>query len=364
MTAMTSADSGYDWGLEDKLLRKNIPGRYSHWDKDDDEEEGNKNYRAEWVDQGEGADESGAAGQPMNESERMDRDIADIQKKIEAGMPEAVAKTSYAHQMGAKTGPKGVLNDYKEHKRIEAHNRQVDKMHREAVLHRMAYGATAQNTLSLAQEALDAEVAKAEAEAQEEAEAEAEEDFLKSFREARIRELQSASTQPVFGNIYEVTAHEYADAIDRCDPRVYVVVHIYEDFVKECGRMNRCMEELARSYTNVKFVRLRSSESPSPFDPVTLPTLCVYKAGDICNSFVRIQDTVGSNFSSDDIEWMLNQEGVFESRQSGILNKPTTVSDNFVGGQNGNEYRARYAAEIGELAAGLSDEEWDSDFEN
>ena len=57
-------------------------------------------------------------------------------------------------------------------------------------------------------------------------------------------------------------------------------------------------------------------------------------------------------------------QGVFESKQSGILNKPTTVSDNFVGGMNGNEYRARYAAEIGELAAGLSDDEWDSDFEN
>ena len=68
----------------------------------------------------------------MNESERMDRDIAGIQKKINEGVPEAVAKTSYAHQMGAKTGPKGVLNDFKEHKRIEYHNKQVDKAHREA----------------------------------------------------------------------------------------------------------------------------------------------------------------------------------------------------------------------------------------
>mmetsp|Transcript_32371 Transcript_32371/g.85050 ORF Transcript_32371/g.85050 Transcript_32371/m.85050 type:complete len:368 (+) Transcript_32371:241-1344(+) len=365
---LTGGDTAYDWGLEDKMLRTNIPGRYTQWDKDDDEEEGGKNYRAEWIDPGEGADEAGAAGQPMNESQRMERDVADLQRKIAAGMPETVAKTSYAHQMGAKTGPKGVLNDYKEHKRIEAHNKQVDKLHREAVLNRMAYGATASNTLSLAQERIDAQVAQQEREAEEEADAAEEEDFLSKFREARIRELQSASTQPVFGNIVEVAAHEYCEAIDKCDPRVFVVVHIYEDYVKECGRMNRCFEELARSYTNVKFVRLKSTESPSPFDPVTLPTICVYKAGDLCNSFVRVQDTVGTNFSSDDIEWMLNQEGVFESKQGGIVSSmaPSNLSNNFVGGQNGNEYRARYEAEINALNAdfgGFSDEE-DSDFEN
>ena len=195
----------------------------------------------------------------------------------------------------------------------------------------------------------------------------------------------------MFGNIVEVTAREYVEAIDKCDPRVFVVVHIYEDYVKECGRLNRCMEELARSYTNVKFVRLRSSESPSPFDPVTLPTLCVYKAGDLCNSFVRVQDTVSSNFTSDDIEWMLNQvwerrggggesaclhthththaathpaqEGVFESKQSGIIHRGANVSENFVGGTNGNEYRARFALERETLMANFSDEE-DSDFEN
>ena len=31
------AHGDYDYGLEDKLLRKNIPGRYSTWEDDDHE---------------------------------------------------------------------------------------------------------------------------------------------------------------------------------------------------------------------------------------------------------------------------------------------------------------------------------------
>ena len=54
----------FDYGLEDKILRQNIPGRYSGWDKDDDEE--GPRSRAEWGDNdasyGGGNDEGGAGG--------------------------------------------------------------------------------------------------------------------------------------------------------------------------------------------------------------------------------------------------------------------------------------------------------------
>ena len=50
-----------DWGLEDKFLRKNIPGRYEHWDKDSDEEGDEEDKGEEEEDTGGGV--GGGSGQ-------------------------------------------------------------------------------------------------------------------------------------------------------------------------------------------------------------------------------------------------------------------------------------------------------------
>jgi hypothetical protein len=71
-------------GLEDKILKQNIPGKYTWWDKDSDEV--GPGARAEWLD----PDES----DPEKEMTELEK-----QKKwVESDCPETVRRTIMARQ--------------------------------------------------------------------------------------------------------------------------------------------------------------------------------------------------------------------------------------------------------------------------
>lgn len=273
----------HDWGLEDRILRKNIPGRFSWWDKDGDEE--GPNARAEWLDPE--SDEAAAEAQ-RTDAQRM-------QWCAENDIPQPVAQSAYARQHGAQTGPKGVLNDYRQHQREEWADKQAAQQHREAVLHRMAHGTIVAAPPPVAEE-----------------DSESEDEFVKAYRAERRRELRGTSSHPVFGAVREVTAFQLLDELDKEDIRVFVVVHVYDERVQCCRTMNRCIETLARSHSRVKFVRLPNAESPQQFDEIAFPVLSVYRAGDLCDTFVRTTDKLGESFTPDDVEWLLSPVGLFD----------------------------------------------------
>lgn len=95
----------YKADLEDKILKKNIPGKYTWWEKDSDEE--GEKARAEWVDE---------------EASDPEAELTDLQKQqkwVENDCPEPIRRTIMARQEKerARTGVKGVLADYGDWKR-------------------------------------------------------------------------------------------------------------------------------------------------------------------------------------------------------------------------------------------------------
>lgn len=294
----------HDWGLEDRLLRTNIPGRFSWWDKDADEV-GDK-ARAEWIDP---KSDEAAAFAAQNDMQKMkwcaDNDV-----------PEPLAKNAYARQTGAKTGPKGVLADYKQHREDEFEHKLFEERYRQAVLNRMALGARVEAPTPAAEES------------EEDSE---DEEFMRAYREERRRELTASHSHPVFGGVREVTAFQFLDEIDKEDIRVFVVVHIYNDRVKSCRTLNRCFEELARSHAHVKFLRLASSESPQEFDEVAFPVLSVYRAGDLVDTWVRITDRLGECFTADDVEWLLSPLSLFDASSLATRSKGRATTATLAG---------------------------------
>lgn len=86
--------------LEDKILKKNIPGKYTWWEKDSDEE--GQKARADWVDRD--------ASDPEAEMTELEK-----QKKwVDNDCPEPIRRTIMARQekARARTGVKGVLADF------------------------------------------------------------------------------------------------------------------------------------------------------------------------------------------------------------------------------------------------------------
>lgn len=65
----------------------------------------------------------------------------------------------------------------------------------------------------------------------------------------------------------------------------------------------------------MKFLRLRSSASEGgDYDPVALPTLLLYRAGEVVGCMTRVTDDIGENFTQEDVEWLLQDHDVFEVR--------------------------------------------------
>ena len=92
-----------DWGLEDKFLRKNIPGRYKgHWDKDSDEE----NERAESV--GGSADEESEDDDVLPEWQRP--------KMMDDPEPLRYGEAPDARKM---PGNKGILAQHRYFKKMQ-----------------------------------------------------------------------------------------------------------------------------------------------------------------------------------------------------------------------------------------------------
>jgi thiol-disulfide isomerase/thioredoxin len=56
-----------------------------------------------------------------------------------------------------------------------------------------------------------------------------------------------------------VQAADFVEQVEQVDPRVAVVVHLFESGVSSCLRMNRLLDELAAQWPHVKFLRMNAS---------------------------------------------------------------------------------------------------------
>ncbi|CAM9158594.1 unnamed protein product [Hapterophycus canaliculatus] len=334
--------------IEDKILKKNIPGKYTWWEKDSDEE--GAEARADWVDR--------EASDPEKEMTEMEK-----QKKwVDNDCPEPIRRTIMARQEKerARTGVKGVLADFDAWKLSADAEDLIAKEYRAAMLKRMTEGHTIPGSAAT-------NTAAASTGDSDEDEDEEDEGFLGSYRRRRLEQLKATAGKPQFGQIAEADRATFVSAVDTVDPRTNVVVHLYEPYIAACRRMNRFLEVrlvccleillcgfkgaawaevagddvhialalyryspltvvsftavsankvLAAKQPTVKFLRLRSSAAEGgDYDPVALPTLLVYKAGEVVGCITRVTDDIGETFTQEDVEWLLQEHDVFEAVQ-------------------------------------------------
>lgn len=94
------------------------------------------------------------------------------------------------------------------------------------------------------------------------------------------------------------------------------MVHIYEDNVDACGTMNSCLNQLCKTYSNVKFCIILGSRAGMSmrFKTDGVPALLVYKAGQLIGNFIRLSDDLGNDFEPEDIQSFLVEHGMLEDK--------------------------------------------------
>ena len=196
---------------------------------------------------------------------------------------------------GSFTGPKGVVNDYKFHKQQEL-GRQAAK--RRADYNKLSKAALSSGWMGrqLQQEQLTDEFAELE-----------DDGFMKEYRERRLQQMMK------FGAVIELETDDYVSAIDDEDASVTLVIHLYQESLEACRRVNSHLDVLARRYPQVKFARIVATKADSSFENVVLPALLVYRGGALVHTLLRITDDLrarSNKIGFDDFEAYLHKESV------------------------------------------------------
>lgn len=276
-------------GLEDRILKKNIPGKYSWWDDNSD------------------ADRSSESSCHLSDSDTGE----DSTGEQVAQRNNVELQPSQKGQRKFNTGIKGILNDYYDSQEQDRSCKKVELRERTDHLNHLAYGAV----LKLGEVSISAasNIERKRSEKLNNAESDDEcsdDEFLSQYREKRLLQLQNNSNWPEFGEISEVEPIQFVEVVDSMDARVMVVVHLYESNIKQCNILNKYLEVLARKMSFSCFLRLRAFSAKKSIDPICLPALIIYKAGEVKHNFTRVTEHLPEKFTVDDVQEMLESSGV------------------------------------------------------
>lgn len=191
---------------------------------------------------------------------------------------ERISQTRWRTNATTNTGPKGVIEDYKKKtfSSKELQKNDVDELDAEF------------------QELLN------------------DDSILQEYISKRISQSLKANN-PVFGQVYTLqTGDQLLDAIDKENPNVLVIVHIYSKYSRSCTNLNRCLNELSKDLSHIKFVTLDASVTAlsGNFKENGVPALLAYKKGDLVKSLVQLEELLDKNFDCTQVKELLKDNGL------------------------------------------------------
>eukprot|EP00794_Sanderia_malayensis_P006193 gene6193-6908_t len=227
-----------------------------------------------------------------------DRNISDDENSAHENGPndEEGASMQYPENTnGPKTGPKGVLQDYKRYKQLESKQKILDKQRKLEYIKKSSMTCTSEK-----QDTEEEELLKSE------------DEFLQEYHQKRLQQLKEESEKyvlgkrPKFGKVQELGMANFIQSVDDVDVHVTVIIHIYED-ISMCNQMNNCFDCLAMQYPYVKFCKILASTAglSHKFKLNALPTLQVYKNGILIGNHIRLGDYFEEEFYAADVEGFL-----------------------------------------------------------
>ncbi|XP_030583266.1 phosducin b [Archocentrus centrarchus] len=208
------------------------------------------------------------------------------------------------------TGPKGVINDWRRFKLESMDQENLPPAKRE-LLRQMS----SPNRVKDASRAnLNRKMSVQEYELLKEED----EGCLKNYRKRCMQEMHDKlSFGPKFEGVYDLDSGEaFLEVIEKEHHSTVVVVHIYKNGIKGCEALNSCLDCLATEYPTVKFCRIDAvaSGAAERFSDEYLPTLLVYKAGELLGNFLACTQHLNEEFFATDVEAFLNSYGLLPEK--------------------------------------------------
>ncbi|XP_033821213.1 phosducin b [Periophthalmus magnuspinnatus] len=215
-------------------------------------------------------------------------------------------------ESATQTGPKGVINDWRRFK-LESMDKESLPPAKRELLRQMSSPGRPKEGDNIAEQNRKMSVQEYEMLKEED------EGCLKKYRKRCMQEMhEKLSIGPRFGGVHELeNGDAFLEVIEKEHHSTLVVVHIYKLGLKSCEDLNHCLDCLATEYPTVKFCRINavSSGASERFSDDVLPTLLVYKAGELIGNFLACTQHLNQEFFATDVEAFLNSYGLLPEKE-------------------------------------------------
>ncbi|KAL5112348.1 Phosducin-like protein [Taenia crassiceps] len=217
-------------------------------------------------------------------------------------------------QQVAQTGPKGVIADYKQYRRLKD---EQEKLKREAALQiakKCALTSRPYNADQLAKEE--------EQQLKEMLEDLMDDDddlFLAQYRQKRLSELQGAiENLPTYSRVYELNTGNFVSEIDM-EPA---------QGNPACKSTNEAFEYLCKAYCHSKFCKIRASTAflSRNFVANGIPAILVYKNKELIGNLISISKELDDYFPPEELETYLLEHGFLPLKEDTVSTVPDQSS--------------------------------------
>ena len=118
--------------------------------------------------------------------------------------------------------------------------------------------------------------------------------MIQKYRLKRMQELKEAAASNCFGSLSEISKNDWIPEVTEGSNKCWVVAYLYQDSVVECRVMEEALTLLARKFSSIKFVKIRSTEAIENWPSRNLPTVFIYKNGNLQHQIVTLKQFNGS----------------------------------------------------------------------
>lgn len=277
----------------------------------------------------------------MNGPEKVKPGLDDYDFRMEGGRgpppPRAFPGKSQ------NTGPKGVKKDYEDSKRATKINREMDEVRRERMIRqhvsgRKVYYLDQHGEVQSYKERVDEDGKALASEHQPTTNSrlgifsnkvDCDDDELRKMKEDREKEFENF-IESVRDHQAEVTGeYRRAESVDKLTamlmvnhPQCHAVLHLYDNENPCCQRLHMILEDFAKMFEHVLFIRARSEDVMPNFDKRFLPTFIIYKDTKIVEKMIGLGPTLTMQPDDDAVVRLLSKVGALKFPTNG-LDKPS-----------------------------------------
>ncbi len=165
------------------------------------------------------------------------------------------------------------------------------------------------------------------------------------MRDSRLASLKGKAAIARFGEVLEISKPDWVAEVTEGSNNAPVVVHLFEKSILNCSILSQALIGVAKKFPSVKFLSIRSKSAIENYPDSNLPTLFVYKNGELTAQLIGLKEIGDKRTTALDLEWWLAKKGIVESeleenpRKGGINSVQVTRATGARRGGVNNDYQ-------------------------